>query len=243
MNKSSDPKVVADAPPEQIIGKPQVSSNDRGKPVDRILARMEARFPGIEEKIGLSSAAVRAGRLVREMRQAKGWTQVRLAKELGWDQVRISNIERGEGTRGPTFDVLQKIAAACDYDIEFKPRQAAASVGYLDILDQFTELFPHAVVLPGTMLPDPQFAAACVSFAGSLGSAVRTYFRTVEEPLPSASTAKGQMERITYVEMVTKGKRMLMLPVMVKDDGSQTKTGELEVKLSYPHRPLDFPAG
>jgi transcriptional regulator with XRE-family HTH domain len=170
------------------------------------------------------------------MRQAKGWTQVRLAKELGWDQVRISNIERGEGTRGPTFDVLQKIATACDYDIEFKPRQAAASVDYLDILGGITKLFPHAVVLPGTMLPDPQFAAACAAFAGSLGSAVQTYFRAVEEPLPSASIVKGGVSGIAYVEMVTKGKRMLMLPVLVEDDGSQTKTdAQLDVKLSYPH--------
>jgi transcriptional regulator with XRE-family HTH domain len=123
MSKRSEQPVVAAAPPEQRIGKPQTSSGRHGKSLDYLLARVEAKHPGIEEEIGLSSAAVRAGRQVREMRQAKGWTQVRLAKELGWDQVRISNIERGEGTRGPTFDVLQKIAAVCDYDIEFKSRQ------------------------------------------------------------------------------------------------------------------------
>jgi len=108
-----------------------VSSGDRGKPVADLLARIEQTHPGIEEKIGLSSAALRAGQIVRNMRKAKGWTQTELADLLGWDQERISNIERGEGTRGPTFDVLQKIAIACDYDLLFAPRVQAviAEVG------------------------------------------------------------------------------------------------------------------
>src|SRR5437588_6174446 len=114
--------VVEPAPAGQRIGKAEVSSGRRGKPLDEFVARLEAKYPGIEEKTGLSSAALRAGRQVREMRVAKGLTQVELARQLGWDQVRISNIERGEGTLGPSFDVLQKIATVCDYDIEFKPR-------------------------------------------------------------------------------------------------------------------------
>jgi transcriptional regulator with XRE-family HTH domain len=108
-----------------------VSSGDRGKPAADLLARIEQTHPGIEEKIGLSSAALRAGQLVREMRKSRAWTQTQLADLLGWDQERISNIERGEGTRGPTFDVLHKIAVACDYDLLFSPREqaVAAKVG------------------------------------------------------------------------------------------------------------------
>src|ERR1700678_3666526 len=86
MTKRSEQPIVAPAPPEQRIGEPLASSGRKGKPLDYLLARVEAKHPGIEEEIGLSSAAARAGRQVREMRQAKGWTQVRLAEALGWDQ-------------------------------------------------------------------------------------------------------------------------------------------------------------
>jgi transcriptional regulator with XRE-family HTH domain len=106
----------------------RVSSGNRGAPISGLFARAEKKYPGIEEEVGLSSAALRAGELVRGMRKANGWTQTELADELGWDQVRISNIERGEGTRGPTFDVLTKIADACGFDLQFTPR-AEASAG------------------------------------------------------------------------------------------------------------------
>jgi DNA-binding XRE family transcriptional regulator len=100
-----------------------LSSGDRGAPISGLFPRAEKKNPGIEERVGLSSAALRAGELVRGMRKANGWTQTQLADMLGWDQVRISNIERGEGTRGPTFDVLTKIAEACGFDLQFTPRK------------------------------------------------------------------------------------------------------------------------
>lgn len=103
----------------------RVSSGNRGAPISGLFALAEKKYPGIEEEVGLSSAALRAGELVRGMRKANGWTQTRLADELGWDQVRISNVERGEGTRGPTFDVLTKIADACGFDLQFTPRADA----------------------------------------------------------------------------------------------------------------------
>lgn len=99
-----------------------VTSGERGEPVSKLFARIEQAHPGIEKKIGLSSAALRAGQIVRDMRKANGWTQTKLADLLGWDQERISNIERGEGTRGPTFDIMQKIATVCNYDLRFLPR-------------------------------------------------------------------------------------------------------------------------
>jgi transcriptional regulator with XRE-family HTH domain len=220
MTRRSEQPIVAAAPPEQRIGKPQASSGRHGKPLDYLLARAEAKHSGIEEEIGVSSASVRAGRQVREMRQAKGWTQVQLAKALGWDQVRISNIERGEGILGPTFDVLQKIATVCDFDIEFKPRQEKP-LRYADILHRIAQKIPHAGLLPGTMVPSPQFAAACVAFTGSLGTAAQTYFRLVEKPSTSTNIGEGEMSSISYIEMATQGKRMVMLPVLVEDSGFQ----------------------
>jgi transcriptional regulator with XRE-family HTH domain len=120
----------------------RVSSGDRGASAVDLFARIEKLHPGIEEKIGLSSAALKAGGMVREMRHAKGWTQVELADKLGWDQVRISNIERGEGVRGPTFEVLSKIAGACEYELEFRPRALPGSAN----LDDTIEIMAQQIV-------------------------------------------------------------------------------------------------
>jgi len=108
------------AEPAARSGMPPARSGDRGKPAADLLARIEQEYPGIEEKIGLSSAALRAGQAVRRMRKSMGWTQTQLADALGWEQERISNIERGEGSRGPTYDVLQRIATACHYNLQFR---------------------------------------------------------------------------------------------------------------------------
>jgi transcriptional regulator with XRE-family HTH domain len=97
-----------------------LSGREQPGDMAKLFARIERTHPGIENKIGVSSAALRAGQIVRSMRKSRRLTQTELADMLGWDQVRISNIERGEGTRGPTFDVLQKIADVCAYAIVFE---------------------------------------------------------------------------------------------------------------------------
>jgi transcriptional regulator with XRE-family HTH domain len=219
---AQDP-VVEPAPAEQRIGKAEVSSGGRGKPLDEFVGRLEAKYPGIEEKTGLSSAALRAGRQVREMRVANGWTQVELARKLGWDQVRISNIERGEGTLGPSFDVLQKIAVVCDYDIEFKPRSGDVPIFAWEM---FGRRIPHAPV------SNQQFADACVAFAGLVGAEVQAHFRMVEELPAGAKFVKGEAGDIPYVELATHGKRMVMLPVLVGDSDAQADTDVDEVALT-----------
>jgi transcriptional regulator with XRE-family HTH domain len=236
MSKRSIQPIVAPAPAEQRIGKPEVSSGGRGKPLDSLIARLEAKHPGIEKEIGVSSAALRAGRQVREMRLAKGWTQVQLAKKLGWDQVRVSNIERGEGTLGPTFDVLQKIAAVCEYDIDFKPRREKSQRSG-EFLRGIAQTLAHVEPVVGTIVTGPQFADACIAFAGSVGTAVQTHFRMVEEPPAGPKAAKGVMGDIPYVEMAAQGKRMVMLPVLVEDSDVEVDAGaEVEMTLTYPHR-------
>ncbi|SRR5258708_11306117 len=226
------PLVMEPASPEQRLGAAHVSSGEKGKPAEFLLSKIEAKHPGIEKEIGISSAAARAGRHVREMRLAKGLTQAQLAAALDWNQVRISNIERGEGAFGPTFDVLQKIAAVCGYDVAFQPRRAEKSWRHTDVLQNIAKLLADASALSETMVASPQFAAACVAFGSSLGSA-KTRFHALDESL-----VRQEMRDIPYVEMAAQGKRMVMLPVLVEEAGDQTKnkkSTELEVKLAFPH--------
>jgi putative transcriptional regulator len=49
---------------------------------------------------------------LREVRKARGLTQVQLAQRTGLDQATISRIERGRG--GIDYDVLDRLCAALD---------------------------------------------------------------------------------------------------------------------------------
>ncbi len=51
------------------------------------------------------------GRLVRERREARGWTQTRLAQEAGMPQTYISKVERGD-VEIPQRHTLEKIGKA-----------------------------------------------------------------------------------------------------------------------------------
>jgi ribosome-binding protein aMBF1 (putative translation factor) len=65
------------------------------------------------------NAAARAGALVREMRLAKRWSQSELARATRKTQEQISQIERGIGLHGPTFDVIESLAKACGFQMLF----------------------------------------------------------------------------------------------------------------------------
>jgi len=197
------------------------SSGDRGKPVTDLLARVERKHPGIEENIGLSSAALRAGQIVREMRKSHGWTQSELAAKLGWDQERISNIERGEGTRGPTFDILQKIAAACDHELQFTPRKKTFRVMIDELLGELMpkpqSAFQWGLIGAG---PQPKFLNACSSFMNTIAHD-KLVDVTVADNLKVAATAKPAAPTVPCIELTSHGKRMMMVPVMI---GSAPKT-------------------
>lgn len=55
---------------------------------------------------------------LKELREAKGWTQVQLAEHSGIDQGNISRIESG-ATKGVDFATLEKLADALDVDAGF----------------------------------------------------------------------------------------------------------------------------
>jgi len=50
------------------------------------------------------------GKNVRNLREAKGWSQDRLADESGLHRTYISGVERG--VRNPTIEIVQQLARA-----------------------------------------------------------------------------------------------------------------------------------
>jgi len=115
-----------------------VSSGARGRPLSDMLARIEARNPELAAQSGLSSAAMRAGTMVREMRKGAGLSQGELAERIGVTQERVSEIERGAGPQGPTFALLERIAAACGWRLAALPAEEAvpATAVAARVLDQ-----------------------------------------------------------------------------------------------------------
>lgn len=55
------------------------------------------------------------GANVRKIREAKGWSQDKLADESGLHRTYISGIERG--VRNPTVEIVQQIATALKVNI------------------------------------------------------------------------------------------------------------------------------
>jgi ribosome-binding protein aMBF1 (putative translation factor) len=80
--------------------------------LDRLQQAVEAdelaRVARAERTVVLSAA-----RVIRDMRLQAGLTQVQLARLIGTQQPNIVRAERGEGTRGPTIDLLGRVANAC----------------------------------------------------------------------------------------------------------------------------------
>lgn len=104
-----------------------VSSGDRGRPISDILERVEARNPEAAKESGFSSAAMRAGAMVRRMRKSRGLSQSELATRIGVTQERISEVERGLGPQGPTFALLDRVAKACGMRIDAVQMEAPAA--------------------------------------------------------------------------------------------------------------------
>jgi XRE family transcriptional regulator, regulator of sulfur utilization len=50
------------------------------------------------------------GKRIRELREARGWSQEQLAVEAGIDNSHLGKLERGDGN--PTIELIVRIAAA-----------------------------------------------------------------------------------------------------------------------------------
>lgn len=81
--------------------------------------------PGATEAYEAARLAYDLGKTVREMREARGWTQTRLAAEAGMTQSAVARFEVG-GTV-PTIPVLERLAHAleADLDVRLTPRISA----------------------------------------------------------------------------------------------------------------------
>lgn len=71
--------------------------------------------PGAEEAYESARLAFELGAAVRELRTARGWSQVELASAAGMTQSAVARFEAG-GTV-PTLPVLGRIARALDADL------------------------------------------------------------------------------------------------------------------------------
>jgi DNA-binding transcriptional regulator YiaG len=91
----------------------RATSGMRGQPMDLVLQALEARDPNAAKATGLTSAGMRAGAIVRGMRRTAGLSQAGLAARIGVTQERVSELERGAGPQGPTYELLDRIAVVC----------------------------------------------------------------------------------------------------------------------------------
>jgi transcriptional regulator with XRE-family HTH domain len=71
--------------------------------------------PGAVEAREATRLAYELGRVVRELRQARGWSQTELARAAGMTQSAVARFEAG-GTV-PTLPVLERLAKALDADV------------------------------------------------------------------------------------------------------------------------------
>ena len=91
----------------------KIGSEGRGRPIADLVEKIERADPRLASAAGLSSAAMRAGDLVRAMRKDAGLSQSQLADKLGVTQARVSEVEAGIGSQGPTWDLMERISVAC----------------------------------------------------------------------------------------------------------------------------------
>lgn len=89
------------------------------------VGRELVRVPGMTEAIAHEQASLRAAQFIRETRERRGLTQLQLARKLGVSQARVSEIESGRGRRGPSMDLLERIASACGGHLRLEFEEAA----------------------------------------------------------------------------------------------------------------------
>ena len=91
------------------------------------LRKRGLRAPGFAEGYAARDAIMQAGRMVRAMRKDTGLTQTQLAERAGMSQAEISRLEAGIGTHGPSVEILNRLAKACDLRLVMAMTELSAS--------------------------------------------------------------------------------------------------------------------
>lgn len=87
----------------------QASGNKYEVPWDRVLYEAEPSYPYSRRHARMDSSQ-QVGKKIRELREARGSTQVQLARAAGILRPNLSRIEAGK--HRPTLDTLERLAAA-----------------------------------------------------------------------------------------------------------------------------------
>jgi DNA-binding XRE family transcriptional regulator len=77
------------------------------------LGRELEKIPGMAKIIDDEYTALHAAEFIESTRKAAHLTQAKLADKIGVSQARISQMEKGEGTYGPSLSLLERVASAC----------------------------------------------------------------------------------------------------------------------------------
>lgn len=97
------------------------------------LIREGLKHEGFREGYEAREAMIRLGNMLRQTREAKGYTQEYLAKKIGMSQPAISRLESGFGPHGPEMDTVTRYVHGCGAElvVGIKPNgkilQAAAA--------------------------------------------------------------------------------------------------------------------
>ena len=99
-----------------VVGDPA-----KAVPLTELVAEIESSEGDRGSDRDFSSASFRAAMLVRTMRREASLSQRNLAAAIGVSQARVSEIEAGLGKHGPSWEVMERIAAVCGREIGVMP--------------------------------------------------------------------------------------------------------------------------
>lgn len=108
-----------------------VEPRRRGVPYRSVREEL-LRHPEARQAYDEYAAAMAGARLIREMRTHADLTQEQLADRMQVSASVIGRLERGRGRRGPTVEMLLRIATACNYSLRLMAERSAHPGG-LDV--------------------------------------------------------------------------------------------------------------
>jgi transcriptional regulator with XRE-family HTH domain len=116
----------------EMSGEPEVRGNPRRYgSIDGLLDQIATEFENRDD-----GPPMRGGALIRQMRRRARLSQRQLGDRIGVTQARISEIEIGTGKQGPSWDLMERIASACDCKIGILPERTAEEPSGWSRLDQ-----------------------------------------------------------------------------------------------------------